>query len=298
MPTHRPLINSSESGVSMTRQDPKRCCKPAVARNTPPLTPTSSPSTTTFGSSSMARASARVIASTNVTSGIGAGLKLVALSQVHLWKLGIEVIEHGFRPPWSGCEIVLDRRIDALLALGGELFLVGLAPCLLAHEIGPQARDRLFLPMRLHVRRRTISARVIGSGVVAQPIGQGLDQARSLAGTGLLDRLIRRRAHRDDIVAVHLLADKAGSNGFLGESLRCRLQLERYGNGPLIVVGDEHDGQLPDARKVHRLPHVTLGCRAIAEEAHRDSGLLSKSEGIGHARRMRGLGADRDAVRK
>src|SRR5262249_40285712 len=177
MPTHSPLINSSESGVSITRSEPKRCCRPAVARKTPPFTPTSSPSTTTFGFSSMARASARVIASTSVTSGIGAGLKLVALSQVHLWKLGIEVIEHCCRSPRPGGEIVLDRRIDALLALRGERFLVGLAPCFLAHEIGPQARDRLFLPMRLHVRRRTIAAGVIGRGVVAQPIGQGLDQA-------------------------------------------------------------------------------------------------------------------------
>src|SRR6266404_7268095 len=48
----------------------KRGCNPTVARKTPPLTPTSSPNTTTFRSSSIARARARLMASTSVTSGI------------------------------------------------------------------------------------------------------------------------------------------------------------------------------------------------------------------------------------
>src|SRR6266581_4252286 len=70
MPTQSPLIRSSASGVSNTRSGPKRCCSPTVARKTPPLTPTSSPNTTTLGSSSIARASAILTASTSVISGI------------------------------------------------------------------------------------------------------------------------------------------------------------------------------------------------------------------------------------
>src|SRR3954466_14684598 len=143
MPTQSPLIRSSASGVSITRSGPKRCCSPAVARNTPPLMPTSSPSTTTFASSSMARASARLMASTRLTSGIGHALELIALSDIHLRKLGIEMIEHALRRPRRAGEIALNRCVNALLALGDELFLVRLAPRLLAHEIGPQPRDRL-----------------------------------------------------------------------------------------------------------------------------------------------------------
>src|SRR5258707_12710603 len=156
IPTHSPLIRISASGVSITRSGPNRCCRPTVARKTPPLTPTSSPSTTTSGSSSMARASARLTASTSVTSGMGGTLELIALTDIHLGKLGIEVIEHGLRRPRPDCQIAFDRRVDALLALGGKPFLVRLAPCLLAREIGPQARDRLFLPARLAVLRRAV----------------------------------------------------------------------------------------------------------------------------------------------
>ena len=102
MPTHRPLISSSASGVSITRSGPKRFCRPTVARKTPPLTPTSSPSTTTFGSSCMARASARLTASTSVTSAMGGTLQLVALGGVDVRQLGVEVIEHGLRRARAG----------------------------------------------------------------------------------------------------------------------------------------------------------------------------------------------------
>src|SRR5437763_3433556 len=254
MPTHSPLIRSSASGVSITRSGPKRCCSPAVARNTPPLTPTSSPSTTTFGSSAMARASARLMASTRLTSGIGRAFELVALSDIHLRKLGIEMIEHALRRPRRAGEIALDRRVDALLAFGDELFLLRLVPCLLSHEIGSQPRDRLLLPTRLDVLGRTIAACVIGGSMVTEPIGERLDQAWTFAGAGMRDRLVGRRAHSDDIVSVHLLAGKARGNRLLGKRVGCRLQLEGHGNGPLIIVGDEHERQLPHARNVHRPP--------------------------------------------
>ena len=50
MPTVRPAMVVSSSGVSSTRSVPNVADRPAVARNTPPLTPTSSPSTTTVSS--------------------------------------------------------------------------------------------------------------------------------------------------------------------------------------------------------------------------------------------------------
>src|SRR5271165_1499014 len=151
MPTHSPLISSSASGVSITRSGPNRCCRPTVARNTPPLTPTSSPSRTTLGSSSMARARARLTASTSVTSGMGAALELVALADIDSGKLGIEVVEHALRWPRPGCQIAFDRCIDPLRTLGGKRLFVRLSPGLLGDEIGAQTRDGLFLPARLDV---------------------------------------------------------------------------------------------------------------------------------------------------
>src|ERR1700751_704778 len=156
MPTQSPLIRSSASGVSSTRSDPKRFCKPAVARKTPPSTPTSSPSTTTLGSSSIARPSARLTASTNVASTIVRSRELTALRGIDLGQVGIEVIEHGFGPAWPCCQIVFDRCLDALMALGGKLLLVHLIPHFLANKIRSDARNRLFLPASLDFFGRTI----------------------------------------------------------------------------------------------------------------------------------------------
>src|SRR5438093_4209976 len=167
MPTHNPLISSSASGVSITRSPPKRCCSPAVARNTPPFTPTSSPSTTTSGSSCMARASARLTASTSVASGIGG--KLPALRGIDLRQLRIEMIEHRLRIARWRRQIALDRGLDALLAFGDEFFLLRLAPGLAAHEMGPQPRDRLLLPARLDLLGRAIAGGVVRRRVVAEP---------------------------------------------------------------------------------------------------------------------------------
>src|SRR5262249_56631587 len=100
IPPQAPLISNSDSGVSITRSVPKRCCSPTVARNTPPFTPTSSPSTITFGSSRIARLSARLTASTNVDSGMGPTLQLVTLGSVELGKFGIEVLEHRLWRLW------------------------------------------------------------------------------------------------------------------------------------------------------------------------------------------------------
>src|SRR6266481_278840 len=219
MPTHNPLIKSSASGVSITRAAPNRCCSPTVARKTPPLTPTSSPSTTTLASSSMARANARLIASTSVSSGIRASAELRPLARVASRQLGVEVVEHRLRRARRGGQIALDRRLDLLLALGRESFLLRLAPCLLAHEIGAQPRDRLLLPACLNLLGWAVARRVISRRMVAQPIGQRLDQPRSAARAGLRDRLLRRRAHGDDVVAIDLLADKPGGDRLLRQRL-------------------------------------------------------------------------------
>src|SRR5262249_10800821 len=166
MPTHNPLINSSESGVSITRSEPNRCCSPTVARKTPPLTPTSSPSTTTLASSSIARASARLTPSTNVTSGIGTSAELRPLAGIGWREFGVEMVEHRLRRTRHRRQIALDRRLDLLLAFGRELFLLRLAPRLLTYEIGAQARDRLLLPAGLNLLGRAVTRGIIGGRLV------------------------------------------------------------------------------------------------------------------------------------
>src|SRR5262249_34079800 len=178
MPTHSPLINSSASGVSITRSAPNRCCNPTVARKTPPLTPTSSPSTTTLASSSMARASARLTASTNVTSGIRASAELRPLAGIGSRQFGVEMVEHRLWSARRGRQKALDRRLDPLLAVGRELFLLRLVPRLLTDEIGAQARDRLLLPARLNLLGRAVTCRVIGGPVVAEAGSHRPPQAR------------------------------------------------------------------------------------------------------------------------
>src|SRR6266516_3902406 len=276
MPTHKPLISSSASGVSTTRSGPKRRCSPAVARNTPPLTPTSS-------SSAMARASARLTASTSVSSGIGRLLQFLPLAGIDGRQFRIEVIEHGLRRARAGRQITLDRSFHALLALGGKLLLLRLPPRLAAAQIGPQSRDRLLFPARLHFLGRAVACGVVRGGMVAEPIGDGLDETRPAAGAGSRDRLLGGGPNRKDVVAVHLLARESGGDRLLRQGRGRRLQLQRHADGPLIVVGDEHERQFPNAGEIHRFPDVALRSGAVAEQTHRDARLLPKPERIGDA---------------
>src|SRR5690348_11574066 len=67
-PTALPRIPASASGVSTQRSGPKRSRRPAVARNTPPERPTSSPSTSTSASRSSSTCRQSLTASTSVSS--------------------------------------------------------------------------------------------------------------------------------------------------------------------------------------------------------------------------------------
>src|SRR5258707_5769039 len=223
MPTQTPLIKSSDSGMSITRSGPKRCCRETVARNTPAVTPTSSPSPITLGSSCIARASARLTASTSVDSGMGAPLQLVALGGVGPGKFRIEVVEHRLRRPWPDRQVAFRRRVDLLLTLAHELFLLRLAPCPLADEICTQPRNRPLLPVPLNLFGRAIAPRVIRGGMVAEPVSDRLDEARALPAASSCNRLLVGGTYGDDVVAVDLLPSKAGSDRLLGQRFGGRL---------------------------------------------------------------------------
>src|SRR5579872_5114632 len=160
MPTQSPPINASDNGVSNTRSAPKRCCRPAVARNTPPFSPTSSPNTTTSGSSPSARASARLMASTSVISAI-VRLGFVALPGVDRRQRRIEMIEHGFRTARWRCEVAFDCGVDLLAAGARDFLFLRLAPVHPRDEIVAQPRDRLGLPTLLDLLRRPIARGVV-----------------------------------------------------------------------------------------------------------------------------------------
>src|SRR5713101_3384915 len=258
IPTHRPPISASASGVSMIRSLVLRFWRPLAARKTPPLTPMSSPSNTTLGSSPSARASAALMASTSVISATERSLDLAALAPIGVREFGVEMIEHGFRGARARRQITGDRRLHPLLALGGELFFLRLAPRLLVDKIGPQPRDRLLLPMRLYLFGRTIPCRIIRRRMITEPVSHGLDEGGAFAVARGRDCALGGGPHRDDVIAVHLFAGEDGSYRLLGQRRRCGLQAERDRDGPLIVVGDEHDRKVPHAGKIHRFPQIAL----------------------------------------
>src|SRR4051812_31985813 len=232
MPTAMPAISPSASGVSATRSVPKRFCRPAVARNTPPLMPTSSPSTTTRSSSSIARASARLTASTSVMLDIALVFigQLDRLPNVLRWQPRIEMVKHLLGPRRRRIEIGLHHLLHMHLRLAREGLLVLLRPHALGVQPGAKAQDRLFLPLRRELLCAAIARGVVRRRVVAQAIGQRLEQRRSPAAARALHRAPDRVAHGDQIVAVDLLAGDAGGDRLLRQRLCRALHAARNGD--------------------------------------------------------------------
>src|SRR5882672_11065655 len=204
MPTAMPAISPSASGVSATRSGPKRCCSPAVARNTPPFRPTSSPSTTTLSSSSMARASARLIASTSVMFDIALRLlgKLRELHGVLPRQPGVEVLEHLLGTRRRRLEIGLHHLLHVPGRFFRERLLLSLRPGAFAVQPGAQAHDWLLLPLLGDFLGAAIARGVVGGGVIRQPVGERLQQRGPASGSRLFHRAPDRIAHGDEIVAV------------------------------------------------------------------------------------------------
>src|SRR5919106_5629457 len=187
MPTATPPIASSASGVSITRSRPKRSSSPCVARNTPPLTPTSSPRITTRSSSAMARASASVTAPTRVVSGMAvspAGRGGSALLGQRARQLRVEIVEHRLGRLRLCLEIAFDRRIDLAVDLLDQALLVRLGPHAGLDQVGAQARDRVGRPALADRFGAAIAAGVVRRGVVGHPISERLDHARPFARPG------------------------------------------------------------------------------------------------------------------
>src|SRR4051812_3679364 len=138
MPSDMPAIIPSASGVSCTRSLPNFSCRPAVARNTPPFTPTSSPSTTTVGSCAISHACARLMASIIVTLAMGTLFLVAAGCGIRPRQLALlggvlrqareQEVEHRVRVLLGRVEVFLDGRVDLLRALRFQLFFALVVP--------------------------------------------------------------------------------------------------------------------------------------------------------------------------
>src|SRR4249919_1908517 len=157
-PTVRPAMVVSSSGVSSTRCEPNVACKPAVARNTPPLTPTSSPSTTTVSSLRISYARACVIASMSViAAGVAGSAMATALprdgfgtlrEQVRR-RIAIEEIEHRGHRLHLAFQVRIDLHVHPLAALLDPRGFLRFGPRTGGRQVVAQAHVRFARPGRL-----------------------------------------------------------------------------------------------------------------------------------------------------
>src|ERR1043166_2320082 len=183
MPIAMPTISCSASGVSITRCAPKRCCRPRVARNTPPFRPTSWPSTTTESSSCIARAIARLMASTMVSSAmapaLGDGLRALRVERRRQGR--IQVIEHELGRRLRRVQVGLHRELNLFAALLDQLLFFGLAPGVAGKQMIAQPQQRLVRPRLLELFGAAVARCVVRSGMVREPIADRLEHGGAAA---------------------------------------------------------------------------------------------------------------------
>ena len=97
-------------------------------------------------------------------------------------------------------------------------------------------------------------------------VGEGLDEQRAVAVAGLLEAVLRHGIRREDVVAVDAQAWEAEAASAL-EQRDAGLLGDRLGDGPLVVLAEEHDGCIEARRIDERLVDVTLRGRAVAAVA-------------------------------
>ncbi len=89
--------------------------------------------------------------------------------------------------------------------------------------------------------------------------------------------------HDAKIVAVHDDTRKAVTLRAVGDMLDLHLARQWRGVGILIVLADEHDGQLKHRRPVQRFVRQAFAAAAVAEERHRHARFTFELESVGDA---------------
>src|SRR5690554_3437224 len=303
MPTLRPAIMVSAKGVSITRRSPKRSCRPAVARKTPPLVPISSPSRMTLGSSAMARASARLTASNRVMA-----LSLMILSSLplltHLFFLplqprrafGVEIVEQIINCLWRhgqiGVHCLANQPLGFLLP---ALFLL-FVPQVLAVQPAAQTRQGVSRPRLFQLFGGAITGGIIGGGMVGQTVADRFNQSGAFTAACTGQCLSDHFMQGHGIISVYLFAADTGTDRLLGKGRCDTLFGAGHRNGPLIVVDHEDYRQLPGTGDVDRLEEVALRGAAIADHGEYRLRLLTQLECRCHATGVQTLGGDGDRV--
>src|SRR5690606_34272331 len=198
-PIPKPTMPASASGVSNTRPSPKRACRPSVARNTPPITPTSWPNTSTRSSRPNATASASLTACTMVmpwrasATGARASAATEGLPGTPLVgaQLGVDVLD-DLGGGGVGRRVGLrQRRLQLGLELPLQLRLARLVPGAARAQHAPQPRQRLLGGVAARLRLVAVTARVVGGGVGGDAVGERLDQRGPLPRPRARHRLAR-----------------------------------------------------------------------------------------------------------
>jgi hypothetical protein len=146
-----------------------------------------------------------------------------------------------------------------------------------------QAHQRLGRPMSADLRIVAVPARIVGRGVVAQPIGNGFDQAWTKTLPCSRQRPFDDAPDGDDVIAVNLLTGNTGSDRLSRQRRRRRLLVPRDRNCPAIIVDHKDGWNFPDTGHVQRFGHITFRCGAITEHAHSGALLAAQTKGQSHA---------------
>src|SRR5579863_5259575 len=183
-----PAMVASASGVSCTRSLPNLSCSPAVARNTPPLAPTSCPITTTFASCcisqpcAIAMASIMVIFAKSMTAGFCAVFARRSALFLQMCRHGRKkMLEHrvGGGPGLRG--VGADRGLDLRGAFLQQARFLGGVPDAGIDQKRANPYQRFEFPGLLDLVLAAVAAGIIRGRMIAQAIGQRLDQRGATA---------------------------------------------------------------------------------------------------------------------
>src|SRR3990172_6842642 len=291
-PVASPVKPASDIGVSYTRLAPNSWNKPFVSPRT--LLRTSSPRTNTASSRSISSRNPSRIASRSRISRIVASL----LSPAPRGKPGIGHGVHSLQRVLRSGELALARIGDRFLQL--RLLL-------LVHP-GRIAQFLVAQPERIGCDRITQAPfgdlllgavlepqRALGREVTDEAVRQTLEKGGPPAPPGPRHQGRGRPMHGPHVHPVDRFGRHAVGGGPVRKLLNPRHVADGGGNSVAVVLADEYDRKLPDAREVHGFMHHALVDRSIAEERNRHPAAVALLERHRGAAGYRHAGPD-DAV--
>src|SRR5581483_2899438 len=210
-PIATPTIESSASGVSITRSSPKRPRRPSVALKTPPLAPTSSPSTMTRSSRAISSASVSRTVSTIVFTAI-ASPPLPRAVLIPCIDVQTKGVGGGLRTRFGEGDGFVHQRAGAL----AQLVLDGVVQDLTLLQRPAEEVERILAARQLDLLGRAIAAVVVVAGVGGEAADAGVDQGRPTTGLRSLHCLGGRLVDREGVRPVDGHARHAVGGSSLG----------------------------------------------------------------------------------